>query len=211
MVDNAGVYQCFWEDSEDGTFALDTWALTIQVPGIQLTVIIVHNILNPSPSLPLPPSLSLPPSPSLSLPLPPSPSPLTPPPSPSLPPSLPLSPLPSPLSPYHSLSSLSPLPSLPSPLSLPPSLLTEPPNSFAITSSPDPVPTNPNRTIVPTGSSISLTLKFIADDVVSVNWFRMDIETEIVTQIQFTDNVLYNTTGAVLDTGTNNGFTVSVA
>ncbi len=33
VVDNAGVYQCFWEESEDGSFALDTWALAIQVPG----------------------------------------------------------------------------------------------------------------------------------------------------------------------------------
>ena len=38
----------------------------------------------------------------------------------------------------------------------------------------------------------------------------MDIETGVVTQIQFTDNVLYNTTGA-LETGTESVFRVSAA
>ena len=32
-LDDVGVYQCFWEESDDGTFALDSWALAVQVPG----------------------------------------------------------------------------------------------------------------------------------------------------------------------------------
>ena len=37
VVDNSGVYQCFWEDSEDDTFAMDTWALVVLEPGEILT------------------------------------------------------------------------------------------------------------------------------------------------------------------------------
>ena len=31
--DQSGVYQCFWEESADGNFASDTWALAVQIPG----------------------------------------------------------------------------------------------------------------------------------------------------------------------------------
>ena len=37
VVDNAGVYQCFWEGSEDDTFAMNTWALVVLEPGEILT------------------------------------------------------------------------------------------------------------------------------------------------------------------------------
>lgn len=32
-VSDSGVYQCFWEESSNGTFEQDTWALTVQQPG----------------------------------------------------------------------------------------------------------------------------------------------------------------------------------
>ena len=32
-ADQSGVYQCFWEESADGSFASDTWALAVQTPG----------------------------------------------------------------------------------------------------------------------------------------------------------------------------------
>ena len=32
-VNDSGVYQCFWEESDDEMFALDTWALAVQQPG----------------------------------------------------------------------------------------------------------------------------------------------------------------------------------
>ena len=32
-ANQSGVYQCFWEESTDGNFASDTWALAVQIPG----------------------------------------------------------------------------------------------------------------------------------------------------------------------------------
>ena len=32
-ANQSGVYQCFWEQSADGSFDNDTWALAIQIPG----------------------------------------------------------------------------------------------------------------------------------------------------------------------------------
>ena len=32
-ANQSGVYQCFWEQSADGNFANDTWALAVQIPG----------------------------------------------------------------------------------------------------------------------------------------------------------------------------------
>ena len=32
-ANQSGVYQCFWEQSADGSFANDTWALAVQIPG----------------------------------------------------------------------------------------------------------------------------------------------------------------------------------
>ena len=32
-ISDSGVYQCFWEESTNGTVEQDTWALTVQQPG----------------------------------------------------------------------------------------------------------------------------------------------------------------------------------
>ena len=69
------------------------------------------------------------------------------------------------------------------------------PNSFVITSS-GPSP-NTNRTIVPAGTAVSLTMEFVADEIQSVTWFRVDTESDNTSQIQFNNSLLYNTTGAM--------------